>query len=229
MAHVLAIGTAVPEARLTQGETRDFFASQPGVDRLSARLIGIAFDQSAIDTRHCVIGAKGARDPLFTDHDDRLRPASTGARNAVYRREAPALFLAAANDALDRAGVVASEVTHVVTASCTGFFAPGPDFLLAKQLGIRTTAERTHVGFMGCSAAFPALRIAARACDADPNAVALVVCAELCSIHLRSSNDPEQIVASAVFAGGAAAVVLTSARPPHGRAQLASLCFGPGL
>lgn len=210
MTYILAVGTAVPEARLSQDETRDFFASQPGIDPRTARIIRAAFDHSGIENRYSVIGAAGSRDQRFADNHDILQQPSTGTRNEVYRQEAPALFLAAAQDALERAGVFASEVTHVVTASCTGFFAPGPDMLLISELGIRPTAERTHVGFMGCAAAFPALRIAAASCAVDPHAVVLVVCAELCSIHLRSSPDPEQIVASAVFADGAAAAVVSA-------------------
>ncbi|CDK00061.1 Predicted naringenin-chalcone synthase [Microbacterium sp. C448] len=215
-AHILGIGTAVPTPVLPQTAVRDLFLAQPGVERLTARLIGAAFDQSAIDTRHTVLAelAEHSAEPsAFLDADTRqvLSPL-TGTRNDVYRREAPPLFERAARDALARADVEASAITHVVTASCTGFYAPGPDYRLVRDLGLRTTVERDHLGFVGCAAAFPALRQAARICAADPNAVVLVVCGEICSIHLRASADPEQIVASAVFADGAAAAVV-SAQP----------------
>ncbi len=213
---ILAIGTAVPSARLAQARTRDFFAAQPGVDRLTARLIGAAFDQSAIDTRYSVIGSldsdngPSANSDVFMEDHELLRSPSTGERNLVYRREAPPLSAAAARDALERAGLSAADVTHVVTASCTGFFAPGPDYLLVRELGIPTSAERTNIGFMGCAAAFPALRAATRIADAQPGSVVLVVCTELCSLHIRSSNDPEQIVASAVFGDGSGAAIVAS-------------------
>lgn len=213
---ILAIGTAVPTARLAQTRTRDFFAAQPGVDRLTSRLIGAAFDQSAIDTRYSVIGGLDSDEgsisnsDVFTENGELLRSPSTGERNLVYRREAPPLSAAAARNALERAGVSASDVTHVVTASCTGFFAPGPDYLLVCELGIPTSAERTNIGFMGCAAAFPALRAAARIADSQPGSVILVVCTELCSLHIRSSRDPEQIVASAVFGDGSAAAIVAS-------------------
>ncbi|UOR00382.1 type III polyketide synthase [Leucobacter allii] len=217
---LLSVGTAVPPARLDQARTRDFFAAQPGVDRLTSRLIGAAFDQSAIASRYSVIGEIGSRSTRFSDDGARLRAPSTGERNALYRAEAPGLYAAASREALARAGVDAAEVTHVVTASCTGFFAPGPDFLLVKELGIPRTAPRVHVGFMGCAAAFPALRTAASICRAEPGAVVLVACAELCSLHIRSSRDPEQIVASAVFGDGAGAAVVSSTPPRGGRAAL---------
>lgn len=226
---ILSIGTAVPPARLAQPKTRDFFAAQPGVDRLTARLIGAAFDQSAIENRYSVIGEIGSSDTLFSDDGEQLRIPSTGERNAIYRREAPILYAAAAREALARSGFDASEVTHVVTASCTGFFAPGPDFLLVKQLGIPVTAARTHIGFMGCAAAFPALRAATDISNAQPGAVVLVVCAELCSLHIRSSRDPEQIVASAVFGDGAGAAIVSSAEPKTDGAVLEVGAFSTAI
>ena len=143
-------------------------------------------------------------------------------RNMVYTAEAPGLFAAAARQALETAGVAASAVTHVVTASCTGFYAPGPDYRLVRDLDLPISTERYHLGFLGCAAAFPALRMASRICAAQPEAVVLVVCGELCTLHIRSSGDPEQIVASSVFADGAAAAVV-SADPSQGSRHSAQL------
>jgi predicted naringenin-chalcone synthase len=214
-ASILAIGTAVPGTRLTQSTIRDLFVAQDHTDRLTERLIRAAFDGAAIEHRHTVLAELGdtGGGGVFLGEAGRILTPTTGTRNAVYRREAPTLFAAAARDALTRAGMPASAVTHIITVSCTGFFAPGPDFRLVRDLGIPADAERYHLGFMGCAAALPALRMAARICAAQPHAVVLVVCAELCSIHLRASHDPEQIVASAVFADGAAAAVIASGEP----------------
>lgn len=215
VARILAIGTAVPDATLDQDAVRDLFAGQPGVDRLTVRLIRAAFDQSAISRRHTVLPELAAGGSAFIDADSRvLANPSTGARNAVYRREAPDLFARAARAALTGAAVAPGEVTHVVTASCTGFFAPGPEYRLVRDLGLSPTVPRDHLGFLGCAAALPALRAASRICAAEPDAVVLVACAELCTIHIRLPDDPEQIVAAAVFADGAAAAIVT-ARPPR--------------
>jgi alkylresorcinol/alkylpyrone synthase len=223
-ASILGIGTAVPPATLPQVQVRDLFAAQPGLDRVTRRIIGAAFDQSAIDTRHTVLPELREDQPAggspFIDAQTReiLSPA-TGVRNDVYVREAPGLFAAAARDALRQARVEPGDVTHVVTASCTGFFAPGPDFRLVRDLGLPTTVSREHLGFLGCAAALPALRSAARICATDPSAVVLVACAELCTIHLKSSTNADQIVSSAVFADGAAAAVV-SASPARGLPHL---------
>jgi predicted naringenin-chalcone synthase len=107
------------------------------------------------------------------------------------------------------------DITHVVTASCTGFYNPGPDYHIILDLGIPQAVERYHLGFMGCYAAFPALRMAARFCEARPEAVVLVLCIELCSLHLQMNGDADTHLANSLFADGAGAAIV-SARKPEG-------------
>ena len=216
-ARIVSIGTAVPRTRLRQDDVRELFAAQEGLDRLTRRRIQAVFDASAIGARHTVLsdlasprGPGTPGDPTFVTPDGRILSPSTGARNDLYIREAPALTAEAARRALRDAEVEASVVTHVVTVSCTGMFAPGPDYRLVRDLGLPATAERYNLGFIGCAAALPALRVAAALAAARADAVVLVVCTELCSLHLRASTDPQQIVAASVFADGAAAVVITA-------------------
>jgi predicted naringenin-chalcone synthase len=228
-ARIRSIETRVPDTVIFQGSVRDIFRSQPDTSRLAQRLIGAAFDASAIETRHTVItelggaalepaesgaeaesGSEAAEPTFFSRESGRILNPATGVRNDVYTREAPPLLIGAARDALDASGFQASDVTHVVTVSCTGFFAPGPDYRLVRALGLDVDTQRYHLGFMGCYGAFPALRSAAQFCAADPEAVVLVVCVELCTLHIRSSDDPDSIVASSVFADGAAAAIVTA-------------------
>lgn len=217
--HVRSIQTAVPSTVLRQVDARRIFVTQPGLTRLGERLVGAAFDASGIETRHTVIddfSAHGDGERTFFDGaTGALLSPSTRERNDVYIRSAGAMFVEAGRAALDACPDLGSaDVTHVVTASCTGFYAPGPDFELVRELGLATTVQRTHIGFMGCYAAFPALRAAAAFCRADPDAVVLVVSCEVCTIHVRSSNDPDQIVASSVFGDGAAAAIVTAREVP---------------
>ena len=212
--YLRALGTAVPVTVLRQAAFRDVLAGQRTLSRLGARRLRAVFDASEIETRHTVLGelggVAGTAGPVHYDaRTATVLTPSTGVRNAAYAREAPGLFLAAAKDALSAADLVPDDVTHVVTVSCTGFFAPGPDYLLVRQLGLPVTTQRFHLGFMGCYGAFPALRLAQAVCRADPAAVVLVVCAELCSLHLHVADDVDTVVSSSLFAVGAAAAVVT--------------------
>jgi len=231
--HLRSIGTALPPTVLTQDHVRDVFARQPDLTKLGRRLVGAVFDAADIDTRHTVLDELGvaepeldlgaeATGPVYLDRasGDILTPG-TGARNATYVERAPGLFEGAAREALEAAeGLEAADVTHVVTVSCTGFFAPGPEFRLVRALGLAESTQRYHLGFMGCFGAFPALRAARDFCLADPDAVVLVVCAELCTLHLHSGSDPDTIVANSVFADGAAAAVVTARPAPAGTTVL---------
>jgi predicted naringenin-chalcone synthase len=67
--------------------------------------------------------------------------------------------------------------------------------------------QRTHVGFMGCHGAFNALRVADAFATADPRAMVLVICVELCSLHFQYGPRADHVVANSIFADGAAAAV----------------------
>ncbi len=188
-------------------------------DRKLERLTARVYRQSGIDKRHSVIRdfSQGGTENVFFEADGTFKHLSTKTRNDLYTEEATRLFVCAAKRALARSEFEPAAVTHVVTVSCTGFFAPGPDYRIVRDLGLSDATERYHVGFMGCYAAFPALRMAQAFCEADADAVVLVVSVELCTLHLRPPTDVDSIIATSVFAdGGAAAVV--SARTPVGAA-----------
>ncbi|HXD29054.1 MAG TPA: type III polyketide synthase [Arthrobacter sp.] len=215
---IRTIQTAIPPTVLHQDQARDVFAAQPGLTRLGQRLIATSFDSSAISTRRTAVPEMSldsrVDDPVFFDAESRrLFSPSTKVRNEVFAREAGPLFIDSARRALESCpDLSAADVTHVITVSCTGFYNPGPDYQIVRALGLNPSTKRSHLGFMGCYAAFPALRAAKSFCEAEPDAVVLVVCAELCSLHVRSSNDPDTIMGSALFADGAAAALVT-ARP----------------
>lgn len=211
-----SLQTIVPDTVIEQNEVRDIFASQPDVGRLAQRIIGASFNGSGIDSRHTVIGelSSAARtdEPVFFDRESGLlRSPGTKVRNDLYVREASRLFVEVARRALDAdPDIVAADITHVITASCTGFHAPGPEYEIVRGLGLSDGVQRYHLGFMGCYASMPALRAASQFCAADPDAVVLVVSVELCTVHLRSTEDPDLIVANSLFADGAAAGIVTA-------------------
>jgi len=216
--YVRSLETAVPTTKLIQSEARDVFAAQPGLSRLGSRLVSTCFDGAAIETRFTAVqeltNTSRSENPQFYDQESGLLlNPSTKVRNDIFAREATKLFVEASRAALQAAPELdLLDITHLVTVSCTGFFNPGPDYKIVRELGLNPAVQRYHLGFMGCYAAFPALRAAKLFCEADPNAVVLVVCAELCSLHVHTSNDPDTIMGSALFADGAAAAVVT-ARP----------------
>lgn len=92
--------------------------------------------------------------------------------------------------------------------SCTGYAGPTPEMLLAKEFGLRKNLRRTFVGHMGCYAAFNGLKVALDTLAARPDQLALVTCAEVCSVHLRPEATKEQVVVTGLFGDAAASLLL---------------------
>lgn len=210
------IATRAPQWAYDQNFIRDRMKAWTA-DPKSKRLIHAIYNRSGIETRHSVLGDFSSEAEPFlyrSDAEGRVISPGTAQRNAIYARAAHEMAVKVTRQALDDAhGFAAQDITHVVFASCTGFANPGPDFHIIRELGLRGDVQRYTLGFMGCYAAFPALRMAAQFCEADAAAVVLVVCLELCTLHMQIDDKPDNILANSLFADGAAAV-LVSRRPP---------------
>ncbi len=209
---ILGIDTATPERQIAQRDAAHLAAGFADGDAGHDRVVAAIYRQTRIRSRGSVL----LDDPGTATYAQTFFPPaslaepggpSTKVRMDRYAAEAGLLATAAAARALADGGVDPSEVTHLVTCSCTGFANPGVDLELVGRLGLSASVARTHVGFMGCHGAFNALRVAEAFVAARPQSVPLVVCVELCSLHFQYGSRSDVIVANSIFADGAAALV----------------------
>lgn len=195
-ARLAGLGHALPAERWSQPEIAERLASAWKLDGAERERWWRIIDGSQIAHRFGVLPIEPTLD------------LSTAQRMALFAREAPSMADRASRAALDNAGIDPREVTDVIIVTCTGFSAPGVDVELIDRLGLSPSVRRAQLGFMGCFGAISGLRAAAGACSADPHGVALVVCVELCTLHLRNETSGENLVATALFGDGAAAAVV---------------------
>ncbi|MGD8426504.1 MAG: type III polyketide synthase [Balneolaceae bacterium] len=215
-AYIHNIATAVPEQAYEQQFLRDRMKEYITDEGKVQRIIHRIYSNSGIGKRHTVIHDFNSNgDPrFFFQEDGSMTTPSTGERNKLYAERAKKLFVDTAQKTIEENPRIAlDEITHVITVSCTGFFAPGPGFEIIKQLGLPPGTQRFHLGFMGCFAAFPAMKMAKAFCEAQPDATVLVVCLELCSIHLQNSQLTDSLISASVFADGAAGLLITGQKP----------------
>lgn len=211
-AAIVGIGTALPPFSLSCEQMAAFTTPLCCQTPSQAEMLRTLFAHSGVRRKHSVLlegesAASDVRQSFYQTSRDGRGP-STGQRMQAYEEFAPPLAIQASQRALAHARIAAPDVTHLVTVSCTGFMAPGIDMALIAGLKLKPTVERTHVGFMGCHGALNGLQVARGALAAEPEAQVLVCAVELCTLHFYSDWDPEKIVANALFADGAAAVVL---------------------
>lgn len=218
MSFVTSIGTANPAHALPQSKIADFMVHAMQLGNDDARKLRAVFRASGIDTRHSVLEDYGrTADFNFFENSPALEPfPSTRRRLELYRRHALALSLEAVQHCLSRIPDLRRDaITHLVVVSCTGMYAPGLDIDLVKALGLNSSIARTCINFMGCYAAFNALKLADAACRSTPESKVLIVCTELCSIHFQKENSDDNLLANALFGDGSAAA-LVEAGPRDG-------------
>ncbi len=214
---ILGLGTALPEHSISQKSMATFAATcvlpeLTGSKNPSA-LIEVLYRRAGVQSRHSVLLESSSEDEataqrffkFVSDADD--HGPGTAERMNRFEQESPRLAFSSSSAAIAESGVSASDITHLITVSCSGFSAPGFDISLIRDLGLSQSVARTHVGFMGCHAALNGLRVAHAFAAADPNAVVLLCAVELCTLHHQYGWDPQRIVANSLFADGAAAII----------------------
>jgi alkylresorcinol/alkylpyrone synthase len=209
---LLSVGVASPPHEVAQSDALLLAQRICCTDDKQRRFATVLYNHSGVNARHAVLplgeadrwAPHGAVNP---DGAPNLGP-STEVRMEYYREHALPLALAAARQALDRSGCRPRDLTHVVTASCTGFTAPGVDLGLIEKLELAPTTQRIHVGYMGCHGAINALRTAHGLAHADPRNRILVCAVELCTLHYSFQWSTERMLGNALFADGAGAAVL---------------------
>ena len=213
---LVGLGLATPKPCFSQAQIAQRLADMWGLTGQAAERWQRIVDGSKIDQRHSVM-------PV-----EEVVGLSTKQRMESYEHHAPPLAEDAVRCALTNAGINAQDVTDLIIVSCTGFSAPGLDIALIHRLGMSLTVKRTIIGFMGCFGAINGLRSAVRTCVADPDAVVVVVCVELCSLHVRRDPSAQNQVASALFADGAAVAIVVGERRAieHGRVGIGRLTIG---
>jgi predicted naringenin-chalcone synthase len=208
-----AIATATPSYTLEQDQVLAFMLRHLDLEDTQRLFLRRIYSASGIDRRHSAIQDFTCEAPQFTffPPNDSLRPQPTTAvRNAHFARHANDLAADAVRRLLDGSGLPPDRITHLVTASCTGFSAPGFDCHVVQALGLKPDVQRFHLGFMGCFAAFPALRLADHICRSTPGARVVVLTLELCTLHFTDSVESQTLVTQSLFSDGAAAVLVSA-------------------
>jgi predicted naringenin-chalcone synthase len=190
---ILSLATGVPGQGYTQAEIFDYLQHLFQRTR-HARFV---FKRAGVNRRF-----------MAADREFYMRPQGTEARNIAYMERALPLGEETIARCLASAGLTAADVDDFFVVSCTGLDIPGLDLRLAGRLGMRADLRRTCVLGMGCYGAFPALTRAREAAAYQPGRTALVLAVELCSLHLQDDDSLENMVVSALFADGAAAVLI---------------------
>ncbi|MFC5271240.1 type III polyketide synthase [Adhaeribacter terreus] len=217
--YICAIGTANPAHKIPQMQIAGFMANALQFDAADTRKLNALYRISGIENRYTVLEdySRANGEFQFFPNSAGLEPFPViSKRMQAYREHALPLSLEAVRNCFEQIQETdpRSKITHLITVSCTGMYAPGLDIELVEALELPSHTERTSVNFMGCYAAFNALKLADNICKANAKANVLVVCTELCTLHFQKSTEHDHLVSNALFGDGAAAVWLSNQAQP---------------
>lgn len=214
--YIHQIQTSVPKHKYTQTELRDRMKEIVGGSEKNQRLLHHIYGRSGIETRHSVVDdfkSSGSFELFFNGQG---ATPGTKSRNDTYIKNGRNLFVDVAQKLIDSSDFDTSDITHLITVSCTGFYAPGPDYDIINSLGLQSSVERYHLGFMGCYAAIPALKLANQLCLADENATVMIVSVELCTLHFQAEPVLDDMISASVFSDGGSGAIVSSKKPAKG-------------
>ena len=195
-AYILTLATALPQYCLHQQDAAEFMIRFSDADTKTSQFIKKLHQNSAINTRYMVL-------------PEPMKPTiKMTARNEIYKQQAPKLAYQAALQALNAWSGSAKEITHIISVSCTGVMAPGIEFKLVENMHLNRNVKRFGINFMGCFGAFTGIALAKALAMENHSHRILVVCTELCSIHIQPMDRPDAIVANTLFGDGSAAVIV---------------------
>lgn len=207
MSRIISIGTATPKYSAGQDAILEFMHRAYG-DSTASRKLRALFHLSGIKTRYSIL-------PDFSESVNGIdffngnRP-DVARRLDLFKETAVPLARSAVDDATQKlfSNIQELKITHLITVTCTGIYAPGIDSVLLKHLNLPEDTFHTSFNFLGCNAAFPSLKIADMIARTEVNACVLVVCVELCTLHFQPKNDNNNLLSNTLFGDGAAAYIV---------------------
>ena len=202
MARIVSVGTATPDGRHTQAALKAHcetaFAGTAAGGREDL------FERAGVETRSLV------ERPAYYFADLPFKR-----RNDDFFLHAERLARAALESALAKAGVEASDLTHLFSVTTTGLMTPSLDAHLAQAMPFKRTIKRTPLFGVGCAGGAVALSRAYEYLKGHPTETVAVLSVELCSLtFLPKDGTMTQLVAAALFGDGAACAILCGEKAP---------------
>ena len=198
MAKIISTAKAVPPYKVDREIAKEYtYHHFKSKFRDIARLVQV-FESSRIDSRYFCVPTEW----FFT-------PKCFQEKNDTYIEWATKLSVDAAQSCLNFAGLTPQDVDYIIFVSTTGLSTPSIDARIINLLHMRSDIRRTPIWGLGCVGGAAGLSMAFNHIKAFPNSKVLLVAVEFCGLTFNFNDlSKSNLVATAIFADGAAAVLL---------------------
>ncbi|MCC2266931.1 MULTISPECIES: type III polyketide synthase [Streptomyces] len=197
MATLCRPSVSVPEHVITMEDTLEL-ARRRHPDHPQLPLALRLIENTGVRTRHLV-------QPI----EETLKHPGFEDRNKLYEREAKARVPAVIRRALDDAELLTTDIDVIIYVSCTGFMMPSLTAWLINEMGFESTTRQIPIAQLGCAAGGAAVNRAHDFCTAYPEANALIVACEFCSLCYQPTDlGVGSLLSNGLFGDGIAAAVV---------------------
>ncbi|MDX3072771.1 type III polyketide synthase [Streptomyces sp. NPDC088354] len=146
---------------------------------------------------------------LIRPIDEVLEHPGFDVRSEIYEEESKARVPAVVRQALDEAELTAADIDLIIYVSCTGFMMPSLTAWLINTMGFRHDTRQMPIAQLGCAAGGAAINRAHDFCTAYPEANALIVACEFCSLCYQPTDlSVGTLLSNGLFGDGVAAAVV---------------------
>ncbi|PHH79595.1 hypothetical protein CDD80_4357 [Ophiocordyceps camponoti-rufipedis] len=208
---ITGVGTQYPEysfgPETVEQIARDHYQPSPSLDKI------VSINKfTGIETRSSI----ASKTPHLLSQPT---PPSISDLHQAFVQHGIPLAVSAATKAIREAGLDPSQITHIVSSTCTDSANPGFDHFVARELGLADDVEKVLLGGVGCSGGLAALRTGANLAlgHAALGRPARVLCLalEITTLLVRSELDSvdqrqEVRIGVCLFSDAASAVVLSN-------------------
>jgi alkylresorcinol/alkylpyrone synthase len=184
-----------------------------GQEEIAAALLGmadthgLAFDRAHVARFFSAVGVKGRHLALPLEAYQGLKGFAD--RNGAWLSCALELGERAVADALAQATLTPKDIQLFATSTVTGIAVPSIEARLMHRLEFDASCRRLPLFGLGCVAGASGIARVSDYLRGRPRDAALLLCVELCSLTFQPDDaSVANVIASALFGDGAAAVVL---------------------
>jgi alkylresorcinol/alkylpyrone synthase len=198
-AKIISIATAVPKYKINQSDVEKLATKVFGVSMGDFSRLAPVYGNAAIKTRYSCV-------PLEWYE----KPCPFSERNRLYQENAVNLLAEAAQKALTKANLSFDDIDGLVVVSSSGIATPSLDAMLMEKLHLKRNMERLPIFGLGCVGGIVGLARTAQLARGAPDKRYLYMVVELCGLDfIHSDHTKSNVVATALFADGAAAAVIS--------------------
>lgn len=200
-AYLNGITTALPPFQVSQSDVRDLVHALFEQDYKGLHRLMPVFENTNIRRRY------------FSKPLEWFREQSSFVESSTaFVETAIGLLQSASTELLEKTATQVEDIGMVVAVSTTGITTPSLDGKLIQALGLPNTTKRIPIWGLGCAGGVAGVARASELVSMLPKGKKLLLTAvELCSLTFqRNDISKSNIVASSLFADGAAALLLSN-------------------